>query len=81
MRAAALAESRLLIRAVAEWYEPLEIWREWAEDVRGGPIDAGHFFPEEAPDETARPFARRVGRMRYWARVSNSMLWPSASSK
>jgi haloacetate dehalogenase len=40
--------------AVAQWYEPLEIWRTWADDVRGGPIDAGHFLPEEAPDETAR---------------------------
>jgi haloacetate dehalogenase len=40
--------------AVAEWYEPLEIWRTWADDVRGASIDAGHFLPEEAPDETAR---------------------------
>ncbi|HEY7049606.1 MAG TPA: alpha/beta hydrolase [Jatrophihabitantaceae bacterium] len=40
--------------AVAEWYEPLEVWGEWADDVRGGPIAAGHFLPEEAPDETIR---------------------------
>ncbi|MFG2004308.1 alpha/beta fold hydrolase [Spirillospora sp. NPDC048911] len=39
---------------VAEWYEPLEIWRDWADDVRGGPVNAGHFLPEEAPDETTR---------------------------
>ncbi|GAA3465531.1 alpha/beta hydrolase [Nonomuraea roseola] len=39
---------------VAEWYEPLDIWQAWADDVRGGPIDSGHFLPEEAPDETAR---------------------------
>ncbi|MEW9549762.1 alpha/beta fold hydrolase [Nonomuraea sp. NPDC050783] len=39
---------------VAEWYEPLEVWREWAADVRGGPVECGHFLPEEAPDETAR---------------------------
>lgn len=25
-------------------------WREWASDVRGEPIDAGHFLAEEAPD-------------------------------
>lgn len=34
-------------------YQPLDVWRAWADDVRGGPIPAGHFLPEEAPDETA----------------------------
>jgi haloacetate dehalogenase len=38
----------------ATWYEPLDVWRAWARDVGGGPISAGHFIPEEAPDETAR---------------------------
>ena len=28
----------------------LDTWRERATDVRGGPIDCGHFLPEEAPD-------------------------------
>lgn len=32
---------------------PLETWRKWATDVRGGPIDSGHFLCEEAPDATA----------------------------
>jgi haloacetate dehalogenase len=32
--------------------DPLAVWREWADDVRGGPIDCGHHIPEEAPDET-----------------------------
>jgi haloacetate dehalogenase len=40
------------IGAVARWHEPLEIWRTWADDVRGGPVTAGHFFPEEAPEQT-----------------------------
>ncbi|QXJ21860.1 alpha/beta hydrolase [Actinomadura graeca] len=40
--------------AVAAWYDPLEIWRAWCDDVRGASIQAGHFFPEEAPGETAR---------------------------
>jgi haloacetate dehalogenase len=40
--------------AVDSWYQPLEVWKTWAEDVSGGPISAGHFMPEEAPDETAR---------------------------
>jgi haloacetate dehalogenase len=32
---------------------PLEVWRRWAEDVRGGSVRSGHFIPEEAPDELA----------------------------
>ncbi|MEV6810953.1 alpha/beta hydrolase [Micromonospora sp. NPDC051296] len=41
--------------SVAQLYEdPLAIWREWADDVRGGPVPVGHFIPEEAPEETAR---------------------------
>src|SRR5262245_29092457 len=43
------------------WYAeaggPLELWRAWADDVRGRPLDAGHFFPEEIPDETANALA------------------------
>lgn len=37
---------------VANWYDPLEVWRAWADDVQGGPIRSGHFLPEEAPEET-----------------------------
>lgn len=40
-----------------KWYRgeggPLGIWRRWADDVRGHALDAGHFFPEERPAETA----------------------------
>lgn len=32
---------------------PLEIWREWAVDVRGRGLACGHFLAEELPDETA----------------------------
>lgn len=39
---------------LASWYEPLEIWSGWADHLSGGPIAAGHFIPEEAPDETTR---------------------------
>jgi haloacetate dehalogenase len=31
---------------------PLNIWRNWADDVRGQGIPCGHFLPEEAPVET-----------------------------
>lgn len=37
---------------VASWYQPLEVWETWADDVHGRSISAGHFFPEEAPDQT-----------------------------
>jgi haloacetate dehalogenase len=39
---------------VGQWYDPLEIWRDWATDVRGRSLDCGHFLPEELPDDTAR---------------------------
>jgi len=39
------------------WYSseggPLALWRSWADDVSGGPVAGGHFFPEESPRETA----------------------------
>jgi haloacetate dehalogenase len=41
--------------SVAKLYEnPLDIWREWCDDVRGGSVPVGHFIPEEAPEETTR---------------------------
>jgi len=43
------------------WYSdaggPLAIWRTWADKVEGGPVDAGHFFPEEVPEQTATALA------------------------
>jgi len=38
--------------AVGAWYDPLAVWREWADDVRGQSVDCGHFIPEEKPEET-----------------------------
>ena len=39
------------------WYEreggPIALWRAWSEDVQGRPLSAGHFFPEEDPEQTA----------------------------
>jgi haloacetate dehalogenase len=44
------------------WYAaiggPLAMWRAWADDVQGRPVDAGHFFPEEIPAETATALSR-----------------------
>lgn len=33
--------------------DPLAIWRAWAGDVRGEPVDCGHHIAEEAPAELA----------------------------
>jgi haloacetate dehalogenase len=33
-------------------YDPVGVWRERAEDVRGQALDCGHFLPEEKPEET-----------------------------
>lgn len=35
-------------------YDPVDVWRAWAPDVRGQPLDCGHYLPEERPDETLR---------------------------
>lgn len=37
---------------VGKSYDPLEVWRERAENVRGHALSCGHFLPEERPDET-----------------------------
>ena len=37
---------------VAGWFDTLAVWRERADDVRGRPIDAGHYLAEEKPEET-----------------------------
>ena len=39
-------------RGVVARGDPLGTWRDWAADVRGHAIDAGHFIPEEAPEAT-----------------------------
>ena len=39
-------------------YDVEAVWNEYARDVRGRPIDAGHFLAEERPEETAQDLAR-----------------------
>jgi haloacetate dehalogenase len=36
-----------------ELCDVLEVWREWADDVRGRALDSGHYLAEEQPDEVA----------------------------
>jgi len=40
--------------AAAASQQHLDTWREWATDVRGEPIESGHYLPEENPDATAK---------------------------
>jgi haloacetate dehalogenase len=47
--------------AVGAWYDPLQLWRQWADDVQGAPIRSGHFLPEEAPRETIDWLLRFLG--------------------
>jgi len=41
--------------------DPLETWRQYAVDVRGFPVDCGHFIPEEAPEAIREPIGRFLG--------------------
>ncbi|UFN49531.1 alpha/beta hydrolase [Roseomonas sp. OT10] len=37
---------------VGRWYDPLATWRGYSRaEVTGGPVDAGHYLAEEAPEE------------------------------
>ncbi|WP_071288155.1 alpha/beta fold hydrolase [Mycolicibacterium llatzerense] len=36
---------------VGQLYQPLEVWRRYASDVRGQGLDAGHYLAEERPDD------------------------------
>lgn len=49
--------------AVDSWYEPLTVWRQWADNVRGHPVDAGHFLPEELPEETSSALLEFFGNL------------------
>jgi haloacetate dehalogenase len=38
---------------IAQWYDALAIWRQYASGpVSGGPVPSGHYLAEEAPNET-----------------------------
>jgi haloacetate dehalogenase len=37
---------------LGRWFDVLQVWRGWADDVRGRALDCSHFLAEEAPDET-----------------------------
>jgi haloacetate dehalogenase len=37
---------------LAQWYDVLAIWRDWADDMRGEAINSGHYLAEEMPNKT-----------------------------
>ncbi len=53
--------------ALGTWYAgesgPRALWQAWSEDVQGYPLNAGHFFPEEAPEQTAEALSHFFGAM------------------
>lgn len=42
--------------------DPLEIWRDWADTVSGGPVPSGHHMAEEAPEELSAALAAFFAR-------------------
>ncbi|MFC7736309.1 alpha/beta fold hydrolase [Roseomonas sp. GCM10028921] len=37
---------------IGKWYEPLTLWRDYADGtIAGGPVNSGHYLAEEAPEE------------------------------
>ena len=42
--------------------DPLDIWRDWADDVRGVRIDSGHHMAEEAPEQLAAELSAWLAR-------------------
>jgi haloacetate dehalogenase len=42
--------------------DPLEIWKDWADDLRGARIESGHHMAEEAPEVVAAELLAFLGR-------------------
>jgi haloacetate dehalogenase len=46
---------------VGQAYDPLNVWKEYAANVQGTALPAGHFLPEEAPDLVLQALAGFLG--------------------
>jgi haloacetate dehalogenase len=46
---------------VGRLYDPIEVWKTYATDVRGQALDAGHFIAEERPRETLAALREFLG--------------------
>ena len=43
-------------------YDVLNVWRAWAQQVEGRPLDCGHFLPEEAPASVCSEMLKFFGK-------------------
>jgi haloacetate dehalogenase len=43
--------------------DPLEVWRPWAEELSGGPIESGHHMAEEVPETLAAEVLAFLARL------------------
>jgi haloacetate dehalogenase len=43
---------------IEKLYDPLAVWRDWADDVSGHSVDCGHYLAEERPHKTLRALLR-----------------------
>jgi len=47
---------------IGAWYDALGIWRQYCSaTVTGGPVESGHYLPEEAPEAVIDRFTRFFG--------------------
>ena len=44
--------------------DPVEVWRDWASDLRGTPIDSGHHVAEDNPDDLAAALVDHLAALR-----------------
>lgn len=44
------------------WYDVLDIWRDWADDVSGQALPCGHYLAEEAPTQTLQQIRAFLAR-------------------
>jgi haloacetate dehalogenase len=56
---------------IGEWYQPLAVWRTYADQVSGEAIDAGHYLAEERPAEVADALARHFADTPNVSRAAN----------
>jgi haloacetate dehalogenase len=71
--------------ALDTWYleagGPLALWRAWSYDVQGRAINAGHFFPEEAFEDTYETLNRFFAPRSSKLAQSNSLLQPTGQQR
>jgi haloacetate dehalogenase len=71
--------------ALDTWYAeaggPIALWQAWSDNVEGHPLNAGHFFPEEAPEHTADALERFFATDSREQGQSNNLLQPTGQKR